>query len=98
MLKLNIIGEANNKGEFELIAKARGDKRCYKKILEEMIKKGYDGGRVQIDQNDNAAGAAAIKNVILDKFPAAKIEIGECRALCAYYEETGGIMIGYETK
>ena len=98
LLKLNIIGEANNKGEFELIAKARGDKRCYKKILEEMIKKGYDGGRVQIDQNDNAAGAAAIKNVILDKFPAAKIEIGECRALCAFYAETGGIMIGYETK
>lgn len=98
LLKLNIIGVANNKGEFELVTKARGDKRCYKKIVEEMIKNGYDGGRVQIDQNDNAAGAAAIKNVILDKFPEAEVKIGECRALCAYYAETGGIMIGYEIK
>ena len=96
LLKLNIIGVANNKGEFELVTKARGDKRCYKKLVEEMIKNGYDGGRVQIDENDNAAGAAAIKNVILDKFPAAEVTIGECHALCAYYAETGGIMIGYE--
>lgn len=98
LLKLNIIGVANNKGEFELVTKARGDKRCYKKIVEEMVKRGYDGGRVTIDQNENAAGAAAIKNIILDQFPDAQVEIGECRALCAYYAETGGIMIGYESK
>ncbi|MBP2058712.1 DegV family protein with EDD domain [Lactobacillus colini] len=98
LLKLNIIGVANNKGEFELVTKARGDKRCYKKIVEEMVKRGYDGGYVQIDQNDNTAGAAAIKNVILDKFPNAKVEIGECHALCSYYAETGGMMIGYENK
>lgn len=98
LLKLNIIGVANNKGEFELVTKARGDKRCYKKLLEEMIKRGYDGGRVMIDQNDNTTGAAAVKALILDKFPDAQVEIDECGALCAYYAESGGMMIGYESK
>lgn len=96
LLKLNIIGTANNKGEFELLGKARGVKKCQVKMLAEMIKQGYIGGKVQIDHVNNLEGAESFKELILSKFPDAEVNIGECGALCSFYAEAGGLMVGYE--
>lgn len=96
LLRLNIIGNANNKGEFELAGKARGVKKAQTKMLSDMIKNGYIGGEVQIDQVNNLEGAEAFKQVILNKFPEADVHIGECGGLCSYYGEEGGLMVGYE--
>lgn len=98
MLKLNVIGRASVEGKFEPIGKARGDKKCYSQIVKKMIEYGYDGGKVAIDHVDNLTGAEAVKNLILSKFPDAKVSIGKCSGLCSYYAENGGLMVGYETK
>lgn len=96
LLKLNVIGTANNKGEFELLGKARGIKKAEAKMLKDMIKNGYIGGRVQIDHVQNLDGAKHFKNLIVSKFPNAEVNIGECGALCSFYAENGGLMVGYE--
>ena len=96
LLKMNIIGTANNKGEFDMAGRARGAKKAQAKMLADMIKNGYIGGRVQIDQVNNIEGAEAFKQVILNKFPDADVQIGECGGLCSFYAEEGGLMVGYE--
>ncbi|QNQ84326.1 DegV family protein [Lactobacillus sp. PV037] len=98
MLKLNVIGRASVQGKFESIGKARGAKKTYSQIVKKMIEYGYNGGKVAIDHVDNLAGAEAIENLLLSKFPDAKITIGKCGGLCSYYVENGGLMIGYESK
>lgn len=96
LLKMNIIGTANNKGEFDMAGRARGAKKAQAKMLADMIKNGYIGGCVQIDQVNNIEGAESFKQVILEKFPDADVQIGECGGLCSFYAEEGGIMVGYE--
>lgn len=96
LLKISVVGEANKKGEFELVGKARGDKKGQLKLISKMIKDGYIGGRVIIDHVNNLSGAEDLKALILKKFPEADIHIEECSALCSYYAEEGGLMIGFE--
>ena len=96
LLKLFVIGTANNKGEFELLGKARGAKKAKRKLLDDMVKAGYRGGRVQIDHVQNEGSALSMKEIILDNFPDAKVTIGECGALCSFYAEEGGLMVGFE--
>ena len=96
LLKLFVIGTANNKGEFELLGKARGAKKARRKLLDEMVKAGYRGGRVQIDHVQNEGSALSMKEIILDNFPDAKVTIGECGALCSFYAEEGGLMVGFK--
>lgn len=39
-------------------------------------------------------GALALKNLIQAKYPDCQIEIGTCTALCSFYAEKGGLMVG----
>ena len=57
---------------------------------------GFKGGKVRIDHCLNLEGAQQLKNLILSKFPSADVIIGECRALCSYYAERGGLLVGFE--
>lgn len=61
-----------------------------------MIKMNYSGGKVRINHCSNLAVAQQLKNMIISRFKEAKIDIGECRALCSFYAEMGGLIIGFE--
>ena len=37
-----------------------------------------------------------VRDAIFASFPDAKIEISETRALCSFYAELGGVLVGYE--
>ena len=37
-----------------------------------------------------------LKHMVHAVFPEAKVEVGSCGALCSYYAEYGGLMVGYE--
>ena len=78
------------------LGKARGAKKAKRKLLDDMVKAGYRGGRVQIDHVQNEGSALSMKEIILDNFPDAKVTIGECGALCSFYAEEGGLMVGFE--
>lgn len=47
-----------------------------------------------IDHANNEKGALALKDLIQAKYPNCQIEIGICTALCSFYAEKGGLMVG----
>ena len=61
-----------------------------------MKEAGYCGGRVIIGHCFAKEQAVALSKVIKSEFAEADIKINECGALCSFYAENGGLLIGYE--
>ena len=95
-LGIRIVGIASAKGTLELLHKPRGAQRARESILSVMREQGYRGGRVRIAHCLNETGAVALADAIRREFPTATIEILKTTALCSFYAEEGGLMIGYE--
>ena len=49
-----------------------------------------------INHAGNLEGAESFHDIALADFPGAKITLGDCRGLCSFYAEEGGLMIGVE--
>lgn len=98
MMGIRVVGRSSTAGEFEMIAKHRGEKKAFKDILNEMAKSGYSSGKVQIAHHDHLDGAEKLKQLIMDRFNTKEVQIVETTALCSYYAEDGGIMLGFEIK
>ncbi len=96
LLGIRVIGRASEKGELEVVGKARGPERALADVLEEMRRGGYIGGRVRIHHCDNSDAAFKLEKRIKDEFPDANITVGETRGLCSFYAEIGGLLVGYE--
>ncbi len=96
LLGIRAIGKASEKGTIELLEKPRGSEKALKSVLSNMLKMNYCGGKVRINHCSNLAVAQQLKNMIISRFKEAKIDIGECRALCSFYAEMGGLIIGFE--
>ena len=96
IIGMRIVGIASEQGTLEITNKSRGVKKTLSDIIENMKKFGYNGDKVRIHHCQNLEGAKAIKELILSIYPKAKIEIHKTRALCSYYAERGGLLVGYE--
>lgn len=93
-LKINVIGWADEAGEVQPLAKARGEKGARKALLQLLAKHHFDGQHLVIDHADNLAGATALQAAVQAQYPDCQVEIGTCNALCSFYAEQGGLMIG----
>ena len=96
VLGIRLVGKASDVGTLEPLHKCRGEQRALKTIYEEMKTTGYRGGKVRIAQCLNLNAAQLLKAAIQQDWPQADVEIIPCTALCSYYAEQGGLMIGYE--
>lgn len=96
LLGIRIIGRASDTGTVELVDKCRGAKKANRIVMEDLEKNGYNGRKVRIAHNDNLEDAGALKMEILAKYPFADVSITDCGALCSYYAEEHGFLIGYE--
>ena len=96
LLGICIIGRASDEGTVELVDKCRGAKKANRIVMEELERNGYNGRKVRISHNDNLEDAGALKMEILAKYPFADVSIIDCGALCSYYAEEHGFLIGYE--
>lgn len=95
-LGIRVVCRASEKGEFQLLHKCKGERSAIQKVLDEMAKEGFAGGRVRIHHTQNPAAAQAIRERILADYPACDVVIGEQRGLCSYYAERGGFLVGFE--
>ncbi len=95
VLGIRVMGEARE-GVLDLLHKIRGKAKTLDMIFAEMKKRGFSGGKVVIDHcfNQNAANLLAEK--ILSEFPSCDLKIGRNGALCSFYAERGGVLIGFE--
>lgn len=95
VLKINLIGTASVDGELQPLTKARGMKKALREIVKQMEGMKYQGGRVVIDECENATDAEKLKEAILASYPDANVTIRTMRGLCSFYAERGGLMIGF---
>lgn len=89
-----MLGWANEEGKIEQLGKARGAKRAYQSLVDILVKHNFNSKKVVIDHANNEKGALALKDLIQAKYPDCQIEIGICTALCSFYAEKGGLMVG----
>lgn len=95
-LHIFIVGKASIVGDLDPSNKCRGKKRAMEQIYENMIKEGYKGGKVRIRHTESPGDALALQTHILKYWPNVDIKIGKNKALCAYYAEKGGVLVGFE--
>lgn len=97
LLGIRIVGQASSEGTLQPLHKSRGTAKALKIMLSEMKKNGYQGGKVRIVHCQNEAAAQEFRKLILGEFPEGDVTVGPMTALCSFYAEAGGLMIGYET-
>ncbi|MGN0745637.1 MAG: DegV family protein, partial [Aristaeellaceae bacterium] len=95
LLGIRLVGVASEAGELQPIAKCRSDRKAIAQIVDVMRQRGFGGGRVLIDQCHSEDNAAALREAILAVWPKARITVSSTRALCSYYAEEGGMLVGF---
>ena len=96
VLGIRIVGEASVQGTLSPVNKCRGEVKSLNAMLNHMKENGLKTGKVRIAHCMNKAAAQELKRMILEAFPKVDIQIQECRILCSYYAEKGGMLVGYE--
>ncbi|MBR5521544.1 MAG: DegV family protein [Oscillospiraceae bacterium] len=93
---LRMIGIVSEEGQIHPTDKARGAKKALDVIYAKMKEEGYKGGKLRIDHCFNEAAAESIRELALAEFPQSDVKIEPTGALCSFYAEKGGLMIGFE--
>jgi len=96
MLGIRLIGKASDVGTLQPTGKARGEKKLIPELVKHLKDMGYTGGKVRIDHCNNEGAACKLRDAVKELFPAADIAIGITGALCSFYAEHGGLLIGFE--
>ena len=95
---IRLVGRASIEGTLQPTDKSRGEKKALITIMNNMKKHGYIGGKVLIDHCQNPDAATELKTMLQAEFPDADVNIGTNKALCSFYAEKGGVLVGYEVK
>ncbi|MBQ8638888.1 MAG: DegV family protein [Lachnospiraceae bacterium] len=98
LLGIRIFGQASDIGTLEVLQKKRGKMTVYNVCVEEMIARGFKGGRVIIAHCLNPEKAEYIKTQLLEKYPQSDILIMPAGGLDTFYAEKDGMLIGFETE
>ncbi|MBJ8349235.1 DegV family protein [Streptococcus zalophi] len=98
LLNIRMVGRASEEGKLELLHKPRGQKKAVVATFEEMLKSGYNGGRVMIAHSNNLKICQQLEEKIKNKFPQADFKTLPASGLCSFYAEEGGILLGYEVE
>lgn len=95
-LGIRVVGKASDKGELEPLNKCRGEARSLDMIMNHLKNLGHSKGKIRIAHCKNIGAANTLKEKILSVFPKLDIAITECRGLCSYYAEKGGMLVAFE--
>lgn len=96
ILGIRVVGKASAEGTLQPLHNCRGAVKSQAAILAEMKQNGFVGGKVRIAHCRNAAATEALRESLLEYAPSTDITIRDCTALCSFYAEEGGLMIGFE--
>lgn len=96
VLGIRVVGKANNEGTLEVVSKVRGREKTLGEIFKNMLSNGYEGGKVRIHHCQNFDGAKDLAKMIKDKFKNAMVTIDKTGALCSFYAEANGLLVGFE--
>lgn len=96
VLGIRLVGVASSEGTLEPLHKPRGEKKALEALYEDMLQRGYQGGKVRMAHCFHPEAASALAARIRQDYPNAPIHTEECTGLCSFYAEQGGLLVGYE--
>jgi len=84
-------------GQITATDKPRGAKKATETLVRLMKEHGfYDGAILRIAHCFGESAALALRDAIVKEFPNTKFQLEPTTALCSFYAEAGGLMIGFE--
>lgn len=96
VLGIRVIGDVKG-GQITPVHKPRGDKKAIPMLLEMMKERGfYDGAILRIAHCFGEEPALLLRDAVLAEFPNTRFRLEHTTALCSFYAEEGGLMIGFE--
>lgn len=95
-LGIRVVGKASDKGELEPLNKCRGEARSLEALFSHLKEMGHSKGKVRIAHCKNKELAQQLKDIILSQNSGIDVYISECRGLCSYYAEKGGMLVAFE--
>ncbi len=96
LLGIRIVGKASDRGDLEPLNKCRGEVKALDMIVHHLKETSAKEVKVRIAHCFNEKAAQQLKEKILAEFQTAQVEIFECRGLCSFYAEKGGLLVGFE--
>ena len=96
MLGIRVVGIAAD-GQVTPVHKPRGAKKATQTIVEMLKERGFEDGNILRVAHCYAPEAAqALREAILAEFPNTRFMLEPTTALCSFYAESGGLIIGFE--
>ena len=96
MLGIRVCGDVKG-GLITPVHKPRGAKKATETLVEMMKERGfYDGAQLRIAHCFGQSQAQALADAVLAEFPNTRVTLEPTTALCSFYAEAGGLMIGFE--
>ena len=96
MLGIRVAGIALG-GRVTPIHKPRGAKKATQTLVEMIKERGFkDGNILRVAHCFAEEPAQALKDAILAEFPNTRFHLEHTTALCSFYAEAGGLIIGFE--
>ena len=98
VLGLRLLGKASDEGTLQPNGKARGEKKVVPELLKKLLEMGYTGGKLRISHCCNEKAAQELKQAVLSRFAKADVRLWPAKALCSFYAEAGGLLVGFEAE
>ena len=96
VLGIRVVGKAKG-GEITPVHKPRGEKKAMQALMGLFAEGGlYDGALIRIAHCFAEVQANTLKGLVLEQLPNCRFIIEPTAALCSFYAESGGLMIGFE--
>lgn len=96
MLGIRVAGIAQG-GQVTPIHKPRGAKKATQTLVEMVKERGFeDGNTLRVAHCFAEEAAAAFRDAVLAEFPNTCFILEHTTALCSFYAEAGGLIIGFE--
>ena len=96
LIGIRVCGDVKG-GLITPVHKPRGGKKATATLVEMMKERGfYDGAQLRIAHCFGEAQAKALADAVIAQFPNTRLTIEPTTALCSFYAEAGGLMIGFE--
>ncbi len=95
MLGIRMVGEAKG-GQLALAHKPRGAKKAIQAMVQVMRERGFQGGYLRVSHCFAEEQAEELKAAVLAEFPTTRFVTEPTTALCSFYAEVGGLILGYE--
>ena len=96
VLGIRVIGDVKG-GEITPVHKIRGEKKSLQALVEMLAERGFqDGALIRVANCFGKSQTNALKEAVMQQYPNCRFVIEPTTALCSFYAEAGGLMIGFE--